>query len=163
MNENKEHDVLDDIKQAEKQLKVATLVKNIATLKKIAKDVLTAKEKMNQYLEQMGMSETDSKRIIDFINSLPEITLSKKEIKDIEDDVAKDLENKTKEVKKKIEDSNLTFYNLGSKIDNLQSGSLNQWPIVNAINNTTTSSLCFASLNANGEFEIVDGESKLSF
>lgn len=96
----KKTDVLDDIKDAEKRIKAATLVKTLPELKDMAREVLVLKKKIELTLEKLGVSDTDSKRIIDFVNSL--VTLSESEILEIREEVRGSVEKEQMKAEKSV-------------------------------------------------------------
>ena len=101
--ETKKEDILEQIKKAEKLIKMNLLLKQLATLKKLAKEVLVAKEKSTLILEEVGVSQEDIKRVIDFINSSSEVQLSESDKKDLREKVKKEHSEKRDEVQKEIE------------------------------------------------------------
>jgi len=104
-----ENNVLDDLRDAEKQIKMTMLVKNLAKLKELAKDVLIAKETMNVYLDQLGMTEAEKKKVIDFINSLSEVRVTKRDEDSIAEEVSRSLDSVKKSIEKGIQDKGITF------------------------------------------------------
>lgn len=103
--ENKvdEFDILDEIKIAEKMVKRAMLLKTIGKLKNIAREILEAKEESNALLEAIGIDSKDAKRIIDFVNNLPEVRLTEKDKQKIADEIQHDTEKGKKEVREVLE------------------------------------------------------------
>lgn len=134
-------DVLDQFKKAEKMIKTNLLLKSIGNLKKLAREVLEIKEETRIMLSEIGISEEDSKRVIDFINSLVE--LSEADKKEIRDEVKKGLASDRKEIEKKVEESPLFF---GSN-----SGSVNAYYSASGTGlYTTTTGSNDITLTANG-------------
>ncbi len=107
--EIKEHDILDDVRKAEKAIKMQLLVKQLAVLKGLAREILEAKAKSEMILQDIGVSEADIKRVIDFVNSSPEVQLTEEDKKELRDEIRSDGQEARKEVQKKIE-SNPSFY-----------------------------------------------------
>lgn len=102
-NKADEFDILDEIKIAEKMIKRAMLLKTIGKLKKIAREILEAKEESNALLEAIGIDSKDAKRIIDFVNNLPEVRLTEKDKQKIVDEIQHDTEKGKKEVRDALE------------------------------------------------------------
>jgi len=94
MKENTPKDVLDTIKEAEKKTKARVLLKSLTEIKGMTRSILELKEKTIIMLEEIGMSEEDIKRVIDFVNSV--VILSESDKKDIRDNIKKEL-SKVKE------------------------------------------------------------------
>ena len=72
-------DVLDQVKKLEKVKKAQVLLESISDIKERAKKVLILKEEVNVLLEEIGLSKTDAKKIVDYVNSKVELTKSDKE------------------------------------------------------------------------------------
>jgi hypothetical protein len=117
-------DILDDIKKADKFIKAQLLIKKIGELKKLAKDVLLAKEKATIVLEEIGIKEKDIKRIIDFINESDDVKLTKVDREALREDVLEDKEVQRDEIVKKIEE-NPNWYNNATTIAYNAAGSFN--------------------------------------
>jgi len=121
--ETKKEDILEQVKKAEKLIKMNLLLKQLATLKKLAKEVLVAKEKSVLILEEVGVSQEDVKRVIDFINSSPEVQLSESDKKDLREDVKEEHSKKREEVQKEIEKhpfyggSSLNYFSTDSSVN----------------------------------------------
>jgi uncharacterized protein YoxC len=107
--QKKEVDILDQVRNAEKVLKTHLLLKQLQVIKKLAKEVLITKEKTKMILEDIGLKEEDVKKVIDFVNSLPEVQLSETEIKELKEDVKDEGKKERQTIQKKIEESPLTF------------------------------------------------------
>lgn len=99
----KEMDVLDHIKKAEKVIKTNLLIKQMGELKKLARELLEIKEKSVMILEDVGVEEADIKRVIDFINSSPEVQLTENDKKEIRERVRQQGRSKRQEVQREIE------------------------------------------------------------
>ena len=82
-----ESDVLDQVRSFEKAVKANLLIKAIKELKRLARSVNELKEESLALLEEVGMSEKDSKRILDFVNESSEVKLSEDDKKNIRDGV----------------------------------------------------------------------------
>lgn len=104
-DEKKTTDILDDVKKAEKVVKAQLLVKKIGELKKLAKDVLLAKEKSKIILEEIGIKDKDIKRIIDFVNESEDVKLTKADKENLKDDIQDDCVEERKKIMRKIEES----------------------------------------------------------
>ena len=111
-NKEKSIDVLDQIKNIEKTVKAKMLIQSISELKKMCKEVSTLKEKCVITLEEIGIDEVDIKRIIDFVNELPEVKLTSDDKKSIRDTIKNSTKNQRENVAKKIgEEIDLHNYN----------------------------------------------------
>jgi len=82
-------DILDEVKKIEKMVQVAALRKMLVDIKKKARQILELKEETTYVLDELGISTEDSKRIIDFVNSLGEVKLSEEDKKDLRQRVKK--------------------------------------------------------------------------
>lgn len=164
-------DVLDQIKEIERMVKAQTLIKILSTLKQNAREILELKEETTALLEELGISETDSKRIIDFINNSSEVQLTEKDKKDIREEVKTVVSAKKKisqeEFEKKFHQnsyfqwnttvpaqqafggSTVTYYNNGNGIT--KAGNSGTY---NLMCDNTSSALALFSQNGN-ELEIV--------
>ncbi len=112
--EEKKVDVLAQIKRAEQAIKQATLVKMISDIKNMAHDILELKEKCVMLLSEIGLTDEDIKRVIDFVNNLPTVQLSKVDKEAIGNWARDQVQGKRKDIEKKIEEkikiSDLTLY-----------------------------------------------------
>jgi hypothetical protein len=100
--EVEETDVLNDVKKMEKRIKKMAFLKIIPKLKDMAKEVNKLKKKTELLLSEFGIDEKDSKRIIDFINSLPDVSLSKRDIEEFKEDQEEEVEDIKEEVAEKV-------------------------------------------------------------
>lgn len=96
-------DVLDQIKAIERAVKAQTLMKILSSLKKYAREILVLKEKTTIMLEELGISDTDAKRIIDFINNSSEVQLSETDLKKIREEMKETVSEKKSESQEVIE------------------------------------------------------------
>ena len=99
-------DILDDIKNAEKKIRRASFLKMIPKLKKMATELNIIKAKSKMMLEEVGLDEKDIKRVIDFINQIPSVELSKSELETLRESVKEDISDEKKEIEKQM-DNNL--------------------------------------------------------
>lgn len=95
--------LLDDLKKLEATKKKQVLAAVLNKIKDDALEVVKLKERYKIFMEQLGVSEKEAKQIIDWINSLVELTNDDRE--QLKKDVARDLESKRKSVEKKIEEA----------------------------------------------------------
>lgn len=102
----KEVNIIDQVKEIERKKKEALLIKSIQKLKVVAKEAIKAKRKMKAYLDELGLSEGDQKKLIDYINSQDEVQLTRKEKDDIKEEVKRDLSGE----RKKVEEVVITGY-----------------------------------------------------
>ena len=102
--EKKSHDILDDIKRVEKILTQQLLVRVISQLKQEAKETLKRKIRVKLMLKEVGISDDDAKRVIDFVNELPEVKLTEEEVKEIRDSVRESVRRDKSKVQKKMEE-----------------------------------------------------------
>lgn len=99
MNEEKkedvqeENDVLEQVKKVEKSIKAKILIDKIGELKKHAKQINELKECSIATLEELQLSKADVKRIIDYINELPDVKLTEREKADIREDVDDEMKD----------------------------------------------------------------------
>lgn len=96
-------DVLDEIRQVEKAARRALLIKVLGHLKYVSRKILRYKELIRAELAEMGISEDDAKRIIDFINESGDVKLSEDEIKEIRQEAKDSIRDKKKSIEGEIE------------------------------------------------------------
>lgn len=119
-------DVLDQIKEREQAKRKKLLLDKIPELKKMAKQVLILKKRTDLLLTELGLSERDIKRVIDWINAEVDVQPTEDEIKKEKEEVKKDTTDDLKKIEerlKKIEDdkwSNLSYINAVGTIANTQ-------------------------------------------
>lgn len=101
-------DILDQVKKVEKAIKAKVLIKKIGELKKIAKEVNELKEEMVATLEELGLSDKDIKRVIDFINELPDVKLTDREKKEIRETAQADVEETKAKEESEVEKMDIT-------------------------------------------------------
>lgn len=153
--------VLDQVKQIEKRNKARLLIKTLTQLKKFARDIYIMKEKTNLLLDNIGVSEKDSKAIIDFINSLPEVQLSEENKKDLKEDIKEEIVDKRKEIEREVEkDPMLQYMNLSSPMYKTSTGYTNANVLTSAIGIVDTS-LTGTKL-ANDQITFTNGSNKLN-
>lgn len=95
-NEEKEKDVLDRLRDVDKTVKARLLFQVVEDMRYSSRQLLEIKEKNLARLAAIGISEKDIKRIIDYINELPEVRLTESDIEDIKDSIQKETEQKKK-------------------------------------------------------------------
>ncbi|MBW2968552.1 hypothetical protein KY314_00330 [Candidatus Woesearchaeota archaeon] len=96
-------DVLEEIKKLEELKRKAILLQLISNVKKYAKEILVLKKTCEVILTEADIEEKDIKRIIDFLNNLPDVQLSKEDIKEIREKIKKDIKEKKKKITEKTE------------------------------------------------------------
>lgn len=101
--EQKTPDVLDHIKKAEKAIKTNLLIKQMGTLKSLARELLEIKERSVMILEDVGVEEVDIKRVIDFINSSPEVQLTESDKRELREKVRREGKSKRSDVQREME------------------------------------------------------------
>lgn len=106
--------LLEDLKKLEATKKKQVLAAVLNKIKDDALEVLKLKERYKLFMDQLGVSEKESKQIIDWINSLVSLTDSDKE--SLKKSVISELEQKRKTVEKKIEDAPLWNNNLSNLV-----------------------------------------------
>jgi len=95
--------ILDDLKKIEETKKKRVLAKILKTIKDDAKEVLITKYTYGLYMEELGIDKKEAKSIIDWINTLVEITPEdEKELKEL---VRSEIRDAGKQVEKKIEEA----------------------------------------------------------
>ena len=111
-DKNEKLDILEDVKKIERFKKAQVLAEAIGEIKSYAKEVLVLKEKTDLLLEEIGISKEDSKRIIDYVNSLAKLTEVDK--KDIREEVKRVKSKKEEKVEEKMEKNPYPFLNTTS-------------------------------------------------
>jgi macrodomain Ter protein organizer (MatP/YcbG family) len=99
-----EVDVLEQVKKVEKAIKAKILIEKIGELKTIAKEINELKEQSLATLEELQLSEKDMKRIIDYINELPDVKLTDKEKQKIRDEISEEMTGEKEENEKSFRD-----------------------------------------------------------
>jgi len=89
----KKYDVLDSVKEMEKRTKALMLLDAVSKIKGMAREVLELKEETAIILDELGVSKIDSKRIVDFVNSLSDIKLSDKDKEIMREEVKSDIKS----------------------------------------------------------------------
>jgi hypothetical protein len=107
----KQEDILDQVKKAEKTIKLGLLMKRIGDLKDIAKEIMEAKEESTMILEEIGIKDEDIKRIIDFVTS--SVSLSDEDKKEIRARVKKENEQSREKVEEQVQ-KNYTYTNVAT-------------------------------------------------
>jgi len=103
ITEVKATDILDQVKEAEAIMRKRMLLKQISELKKLCKKVLETKKECEMTLTECNVSEEDAKRLIDYLNSLPEVQLKKEDISAIRAKIKKKAVEVSEEIKKEAE------------------------------------------------------------
>lgn len=110
--ETKQLNVLDEIKKVEQTVRRRALARAIGDMKDKAKKILELKEETVAMLEALGISDVDSKRVIDFLNSCPDVQLTENDKKSIRERANDNAKKQKQEVVKKINDAPITYDNL---------------------------------------------------
>lgn len=149
--EPKKDDILDQVRKAERAVKMHLLMKQLAVLKQLARDVLVAKEKSRLILQDVGVSEEDIKRVIDFLNSSPEVQLSKDDVEELRDKVRNEGKKQRSEIQEKIEKSPMFFTGAG-----VGGAGLNAFA---ASSTSTTPAVYWANTSGNVQLASASGDS----
>lgn len=158
-------DILDDLKRIEKIRKAQLLSTALAELKSKAKEILILKKETTLLLKEIGLCETDRKKVIDYINSSVKLTPS--DISKARSASRREKESCEEEVDKKIKNIPISTLTVGGG-GGAGCGTSNFW--VNGINGgysggSTTGlnnsiSYCSAS-NTSGDLDVSIGGMKL--
>ena len=100
--EQEKKDILDDVKDLERKKKKLLLLKAITQLKDLCKDVKLIKKECEIILKEINVSDDDIKRIIDFVNSLPDTEVTEDDVKEIKDKVKGNLDNEKDEISETV-------------------------------------------------------------
>lgn len=117
-------DILEEIRAVDKMVKRALLFKVLSHLKYISRKMLRYKELVRAELKEMGVSEDDSKRIIDFINESADVKLTEDDLKSIRKDARDSIQEKKKEIEKGMEKNDVPFYSTPNIPSGIQMGKL---------------------------------------
>ena len=123
--EKKSPDILDDVKKIEKFKKAQLLAEAIQEIKDYAKNILILKEKTNYLLEEIGISAEDSKKVIDYVNSL--VKLTEKDKKDIRQQAQDTKQEKEEEVEERIKDNPIPYPFVGALTTSTSTSSGPSW------------------------------------
>jgi hypothetical protein len=104
-DDTKKPDILEDIKKIDKAVRAKALANLLSTLKEKAKEVLVLKEETNNLLEAIGVSADDTKRVIDFVNSLDDVQLSESEKRKLKDEAKEEVKTIKQRAEKKVNES----------------------------------------------------------
>jgi len=155
-------DILDDIKNMEKLVKVRTLQKAMSSIKEKARKILELKEETTAILDSLEISSEDSKRIIDFVNSLTEVKLTEDDKKSIRDRVKSTIKDSKETISRKLSDrledwgtTKDTFY---SNMNILQTAPYNSASGYTPVSSNTTM-YCNAADVESFSFTSADGKS----
>ena len=99
--DKKEPTVLEQVKKIEKIKKAQVLAATMREIKEMAKSVLLLKEETNLIMEEIGISTADAKKVVDYVNSLVELTESDK--KDLKEKVKERHQEKEQKVEEEME------------------------------------------------------------
>lgn len=154
----KTHDILEDLRGAEKAVKAQLLVKQLSVLKGLARDIFEAKEQSVMILEEIGVNKEDVKRIVDFVNSMPSVQLTENDFKDLREKVKSNLSSDRKKVEQKVEESMEKYILKNNQLSSLTglSGGINYWSGPNAVNTNAVNAIYTTSA---GNTVIHDGSS----
>ena len=89
---------IEETKKKQLMSKILTLVKNMS------KEIQENKELCNMYLEEISIEEKEKKRIIDWINNLPDVQPDEDRKKELKEQVKSQLKSKKSEIERKIEE-----------------------------------------------------------
>lgn len=103
--EVKEVDVLDDFRKVEKTVRQRALASSMKLFKEKATAIMRLKEETIALLEALGIQESDMKRVIDFVNSLPDVQLSESDKRVIREEMLAESKKQKKKAVDKIEES----------------------------------------------------------
>lgn len=102
--EKKSNDILDDVKKEESRIKRVLFLQQFNRMKELAHRRLRLQEELRTTCEQLGLSKTDTKRVIDFINEGDDVKLTERDIGEIESLVRDKLAGRKKELFEEIEE-----------------------------------------------------------
>jgi len=94
--------ILDEIKKVEKITKRNLLLKQLVKIKKLSKEILEDKKKCELLLQEIGIKSDDIKKVIDFVNNLPEVQLSEEDIRELKREIKGKVVEEKKDVEEKI-------------------------------------------------------------
>ena len=97
---DKEKTLFENLKDLEERKKKWVMGKILTRIKKDAQEVLKLKEKFDFLMEELKIDKKEAKQIIDWINSLVQLTESEKE--NLKKEAKNLIEDEQKEVEKKI-------------------------------------------------------------
>ena len=98
----KRKNILENIKNAEIRVKQALLLKEIAKLKDILKEILEKQEYCKLVLQELGVKKSDIKKILSFLNSLEDVRLDRIDIERLKKEIKTRLSQEKREINKKI-------------------------------------------------------------
>jgi hypothetical protein len=98
--QNKKKDILEGIKEIDKEARTKMVYVKLKTLKEWARTILELKEKTQIMLEELGVETEDIKRLIDYVNSTQELT--EKDKKELREEIKDDVEEEKEEVTEKL-------------------------------------------------------------
>jgi len=110
MSEKKEPDILDEVKKIEKITKAQLLRKAVRKIKNYAREILELKEKTLIELEEIDIAKGEIKKVIDFVNSLPDVQLTENDKKELRDEVKKSVKEERSDVEKEVEKKGLDIF-----------------------------------------------------
>jgi len=130
----KEGDVLDELRRIDKAVKAKVLVERITHLKKLARQMNELREETNATLDELGLSKSDAKRVVDYVNESPSVKLTQAEKTKINERVASAINRVRSDVVNDVNDVNVS--QLMTYID----GSTTTWANSLPMTYTTSSS-----------------------
>lgn len=138
-DEIKELDVLEQVKRIDKAVKAKMLIEKIALLKEFAREINELREKSVAILEELGLSDKDMKRIIDYINELPEVKLSERDKKQIREEVSDDVDEEKESIEKTLR--NIDLDKLMTITTTAGANSTGAWNLANGVTYTTSANV----------------------
>lgn len=120
--ENQDKDILDEVKTIEKMTKRYLIIKTLGSLKKKARQVLEMKEECTFTLAELGIDEKDVKRIIDFVNNLPEVQMTDEDRKELKERCRRILKDEKEKIEKKMDEGKplISFYGDSGLVSSMQ-------------------------------------------
>ena len=115
---------LEQLKAIEKRQKEILLNKSLKRIKELARLVLEAKERVDHIMGILWLDAKDSKGIIDWVNSLPDVQLTDDDKKDLLEEEKEKMRSKKKEIEKEDKDAVLNWCTGGSLLSMPTSGTL---------------------------------------
>lgn len=117
MSEKKQPDILDEVRKIEKITKAQLLRKAVKKIKEYAREIVELKEKTLIELEEIGIAESEIKKVIDFVNSLPDVQLTDNDKKELRDEVKKSVKEERSDVEKEVEKKGLDIFKYSESSD----------------------------------------------
>ena len=152
-------DVLDELKKIEKIRKARLLSTALTELKTKAKQILILKRETTALLKEIGLCESDRKKVIDYVNSTIKLTPS--DIAKAKTSSRKVKEDIDKQVEKKINEMPVLPSNTVGYMSTIAGQNWTNAGGYTTTGGTTGENFIYTASNTSGDLNVMLGDMKL--